>query len=241
MEKIRNDLDRGYTNVIDDFRQEQNHFQKRVDLLKEQLHEAQRTIELLKNQFELLKQNNVNDQQFREMHERFESIGSSKFTERSFRLLQERTIFLRKESDYQERISSLQVKIAEILKKPFEERVHHLRDLNVARPRSFPEATRVECSCSFLFSRLHAFTRVDSSTGTCHSSTVALDPLRLLVQFRETSFECQKTVVVRPVERKVNILSLSLLSSSNRICILICRCCSANGFSRQFIDDADFY
>lgn len=63
-----------------------------------------------------------------------------------FRLLAERTVFLRKETEYQEKISTLQLKVAEMLKKPIEQRVHRLRDSNNVRPRSFPETIRVELS-----------------------------------------------------------------------------------------------
>lgn len=58
---MKKDLDDGYTNVINEFQREQTRLQTRYDQLKQQLADAQQTIEQLRSNLNQLKTNHFDE------------------------------------------------------------------------------------------------------------------------------------------------------------------------------------
>ncbi|CAF0850375.1 unnamed protein product [Adineta ricciae] len=159
MQIMKKELDDGYNNVINEFQQEQTRLQTRYDQLKRQLAEAQRTIEQLKSNLSLLKTHRYDSMpKLREqsglersnssLHTRLDNLV--KLLEQSNEALnQERTLHTKQEFEYQQTISSLQKKIADMIKQHIESIDEVKRELHqerlknqgriIPRPTSVPE------------------------------------------------------------------------------------------------------
>ncbi|CAF1243822.1 unnamed protein product [Adineta ricciae] len=164
MQIMKKELDDGYNNVINEFQQEQTRLQTRYDQLKRQLAEAQHTIEQLKSNLSLLKTHRYDSMpQLREqsglersnssLHTRLDNLV--KLLEQSNDALdQERKLHTKQEFEYQQTISSLQKKIADMIKQHIESIDEVKRELHqerlknqgriIPRPTSVPEFTPMD-------------------------------------------------------------------------------------------------
>ncbi|CAF3549990.1 unnamed protein product [Adineta steineri] len=151
MQIMKKELDDGYNNVINEFQREQTRLQTRCDQLKQQLINAQQVIEQLKSNLNLLRPNQFEyeDKNRKDnLQARLENL--IKLLEQSNDALnQERMLHAKQEYEYQQTISSLQKKIADMIKQHIEavgeikRELYHERSTNtrhmVPRPTSVPE------------------------------------------------------------------------------------------------------
>ncbi|CAF1253495.1 unnamed protein product [Adineta steineri] len=123
MQIMKKDLDDGYNNVINEFQHEQTRLQTRCEQLKQQLNDTQQIIEQLKKNHSdditkirekvTLEQDNRNRQE--NLQNRLDHLV--KLLEQSNESLnQERQLHTKQENEYQQTISSLQKKIADMIK-----------------------------------------------------------------------------------------------------------------------------
>ncbi|UJR37060.1 hypothetical protein I4U23_029765 [Adineta vaga] len=160
MQIMKKELDDGYNNVINEFQQEQTRLQTRYDQLKRQLTDAQQTIEQLKSNLNLLKTRHYDGKSILRENSSLEYSDNSlksrldnlvKLLEQSNDALnQERALHTKQEFEYQQTISSLQKKIADMIKQHIEsvdeikhelhqERLKNQERIVIPRPTSVPE------------------------------------------------------------------------------------------------------
>ncbi|CAF1662881.1 unnamed protein product [Rotaria magnacalcarata] len=123
MQIMKKDLDDGYNSVINEFQHEQTRVQTRCEQLKQQLSEAQQTMEQIKkNHFDEI--NKIKEKYTLEQDNRNRQENLQNRVDHLVKLLeqtndtlnQERAVHAKQESEYQQTISSLQKKIADMIR-----------------------------------------------------------------------------------------------------------------------------
>ncbi|UJR09139.1 hypothetical protein I4U23_013386 [Adineta vaga] len=163
MQIMKKDLDDGYNNVINEFQLEQTRLQTRCEQLKQQLNGTEQTNEQLKknhlDDVTKMKEKFTVEQDHRNRQENLQNRLDHlvKLVEQSNETLtQERALHTKQENEYQETISSLQKKIADMIKQHTKATDEIKRELHqervsaqerlTTRPISVPEYVQTDLS-----------------------------------------------------------------------------------------------
>lgn len=198
MQIMKKDLEDGYNKVLNEFENEKSRLQTRCEQLKQQLNETQQNIELLKrnhtNELNILREKHFVEQDNRNRQENLQNrlehmmkllekenqtfVGlflSDKIVKKNgtlsfFSLNEERTVNAQKEHQFQQTISSLQKKIADMMnqhtkvvdeiRREFNQERLNFQKQQIVKPISMPQFVQV---------RFPTKTRVQKTQRGCES------------------------------------------------------------------------
>ena len=164
MQIMKKDLDDGYNNVLNEYQHEQTRLQTHYEQMKQQLQESQQLNQNQLDEIAKLKEKFTFEQDHKNRQENLNNRVDHlvQLLEQSNATLnEERTLHTKQENEYQQTISSLQKKIADMIKQHTKAMDEIKRDLNqerleaqkrlIIRPITVPEYVQVMIIISFRF------------------------------------------------------------------------------------------